>query len=339
MATNNDENKISEISEINENLEKNDKLSISEKNEYMYTTILSAKYKVQELKIIAKSYNLKISGTKSELINRIYFYLKSSIYILKIQRVFRGWLQRKCNNLHGPAYKCRNICNNDTDFLSGDEIKNIDNNQFFSYTDSDNFTYGFDIVSLFNLIINSKNHEVKNPYNRNTIDFQVIYSFNRLIKISNALKKNIILEMETIVVSQEKSIELKVIELFQQINLLGNYSEYTWFLSLTKPLLVKFIRELSDIWFYRAQITIETKKAICPMHDPFNFFNFNYILHENNLDKIRLYILHLLSKLVNSGINRDNKALGACYILGALTLVNSDAAESLPWLYQSFSYF
>ena len=77
MATNNDENKISEISEKNENLEKNDKLSISEKNEYMYTTILSSKYKVQELKIIAKSYNLKISGTKSELINRIYFYLKS----------------------------------------------------------------------------------------------------------------------------------------------------------------------------------------------------------------------------------------------------------------------
>ena len=300
---------------------------------------MSSKYKVPELKIIAKSYNLKISGTKSELINRIYFYLKSSIYILNIQKVFRGWLQRKCNKLHGPAYKCRNMCNNDTDFLSGDEIKNIDNNQFFSYTDSDNFTYGFDIVSLFNLIINSKNHEVKNPYNRNNIDFQVIYSFNRLIKISNALKKNIILEMETIVVSQEKSIELKVIDLFQQINLLGNYSEYTWFLSLTKPLLVKFIRELSDIWFYRAQITIETKKAICPLHDPFNFFNFNYILHENNLDKIRLYILHLLSKLVNSGINRDNKALGACYILGALTLVNADAAESLPWLYQSFSYF
>lgn len=336
MATNN------ENPEINENPQKpqkNDKLSISEKNEYMYTTIMSSKYKVPELKIIAKSYNLKISGTKSELINRIYFYLKSSIYILKIQKVFRGWLQRKCNKLHGPAYKCRNMCNNDTDFLSGDEIKNIDNNQFFSYTDSDNFTYGFDIVSLFNLIINSKNHEVKNPYNRNNIDFQVIYSFNRLIKISNALKKNIILEMETIVVSQEKSIELKVIDLFQQINLLGNYSEYTWFLSLTKPLLVKFIRELSDIWFYRAQITIETKKAICPLHDPFNFFNFNYILHENNLDKIRLYILHLLSKLVNSGINRDNKALGACYILGALTLVNADAAESLPWLYQSFSYF
>ena len=40
-----------------------------------------------------------------------------------------------------------------------------------------------------------------------------------------------------------------------------------------------------------------------------------------------------------AGINQDNKALGACYVLGALTIVNENAATALPWLYQSFSYF
>ena len=42
--------------------------------------------------------------------------------------------------------------------------------------------------------------------------------------------------------------------------------------------------------------------------------------------------------MVNNGINNDSKALGCYYILCALTLVNSDAAESLPWLYESVNY-
>ena len=62
-------------------------------------------------------------------------------------------------------------------------------------------------------------------------------------------------------------------------------------------------------------------------------------MQETNLDKLRLYILQLLDKLINSGVNTDNKALGACYVLGALTIVNENAATALPWLYQSFAYF
>ena len=308
--------------------------------EYEQTLI---KCKVPELKNIAKSYKLKISGTKQEVVTRITTFLKSSIAILKIQKVFRGWLQRNCNILHGPAYKCREICTNETDFLSGDELKLITNNQFFSYTDIDNFTYGFDIISLYNLILKSKDgmmgQGVKNPYNRNIIGSSIINNFNKLLRISKALKKSIIVHMETVEVSQEKTIELRIIELFQQINALGNYSEFSWFLSLNRLQLIKFTRELGDIWYYRAQITNETKHLICPSGDPFNFVNFNYLVNEPSIDRIRNIILRLLEKMINSGINRDNKALGTFYILGALTLVNTDAAASLPWLYQSFAYF
>jgi len=41
---------------------------------------------------------------------------------------------------------------------------------------------------------------------------------------------------------------------------------------------------------------------------------------------------------INTGIDNDSKSLGAYYILGALTLVNTNAAISLPWLYQSVNY-
>ena len=50
-------------------------------------------------------------------------------------------------------------------------------------------------------------------------------------------------------------------------------------------------------------------------------------------------ILEILETLVNSGVDRDSKSLGAYYVLGALTLVNESAATSLPWLFQSVSYF
>ena len=43
----------------------------------------------------------------------------------------------------------------------------------------------------------------------------------------------------------------------------------------------------------------------------------------------------IIEKLVRSGINHDSKCLGANYVLCALTLVSSDAATAIPWLFQS----
>ena len=39
-----------------------------------------------------------------------------------------------------------------------------------------------------------------------------------------------------------------------------------------------------------------------------------------------------------SGADHDSKHVGATYILGALTLVSGAAANSMPWLFQSFMY-
>ena len=64
-----------------------------------------------------------------------------------------------------------------------------------------------------------------------------------------------------------------------------------------------------------------------------------YINTEQNLWNVRKVLLDIMEKLVNSGIDRDSKSLGAYYVLGALTLVNTEAATSLPWLFQSVNYF
>ena len=46
-----------------------------------------------------------------------------------------------------------------------------------------------------------------------------------------------------------------------------------------------------------------------------------------------------MENLVNSGSEQSSKALGAFYVLSALTLVNYNAATALPWLYQSVAHF
>ena len=96
-------------------------------------------------------------------------------------------------------------------------------------------------------------------------------------------------------------------------------------------------RELLDIWAYRAPLTLQTKCAICPPHgNPFPSAQIMHSLFANtNIDEIRKIILTTLEKFVNSGVDRDSQCLGAYYVLGALTLVNVEAATSLPWLYQA----
>ena len=135
-------------------------------------------------------------------------------------------------------------------------------------------------------------------------------------------------------------VELRALSLFQNIDALGNYSNSQWLLSLNRNQLIKFLRELADIWNYRAQITPETKRSIYPPSgDPFRNLNMHYIHNEQNMTNVKKVVLEVLEKIVNSGVDRDSKALGACYVLGSLTLVSEEAATSIPWLFQSFGYF
>lgn len=303
--------------------------------------IINKNYNVQQLKSFAKHYKLKISGNKTQLINRLHIFLKLSSSVVNIQKMFRGKLQRNYNQCHGPAFMNRSLCTNTTDFLTIDEMVSLPYAQFFSYKDVDDFVYGFDIISLYNLIIKS-GKRVQNPYNRNEIPKEVMQTIRKLIRLSRILKIAIDIDIQDINndISNQKSIELKILDIFQTIDSLGNYSDPAWFLSLNRQQIIKFVRELHDIWDYRAQLSPETKRKICPPNgDPFRNINVNHILNESNIDNVRKFIYPLLEKFVNSGVDKDSKSLGAYYVLGALTLVNENAATSLPWLFQSVSYF
>ena len=303
-----------------------------------YAEVLKINHPLAEIKKFATQNNLKISGSKRELLCRIFAHFHLSIACLKIQQLTRGHIVRTYMAAHGPAYKDRTLCTNDTDFMTMEPLTDLKFHYFISYKDEDGFIYGYDMVSLYNLIENNLDSST-NPYNRKSFPKSLIADFYLLLRTARCLKIVLDLNIEADIISPSKSVELRALDLFQNIDSLGNYSDPQWFLSLTRNQLSKFMRELHDIFSYRAQLLPEIKRNICPPHgEPFYNMNLHYIQHSQDMTDIRNFVLSIMEKFVNHGINADSKSLGAYYVLAALTLVNETAAASLPWLYQSVVY-
>ena len=337
-ATNNTSDKQAKISKQTNKNDKNDNYIVKPSE---YNLILANNYNISQLKYLNKHYKLRISGTKPQLISRIYSFLFLSFNATKLQKVFKNHLQKKYIDCHGPAIKNRRLCTNSSDFFTMDELSELSFEQFFSFKDIDGFIYGFDLMSFYNLL-NKTDGQIKNPYNRLPITNTVISDFNTLIRISKILKIQINVNIQDISaeLSNAKNIELKTVALFQNIDALGNYSHPKWFMDLNRTQLIKMFREIIDIWSYRANLTNEIKRNICPpVGNPFpRIVNFHILQTTEDLDDVREYILNILEKIVLLGVDKDSKCLGAYYVLGALTLVSVDAANALPWLYQALIY-
>lgn len=306
-----------------------------------YNTFMTSNYKLPQLRKMCKFYKLKTSGNKKELYFLLYNYLRLSFYANKIQKTFRGYLQRLYNKVHGPAFKNRNICTNLNDFFTLEKISDIPQYQFFSFKDSDGFIYGFDILSIYNLITQNKSSKsIKNPFNRAIISTTITNNVYKCINLTKLLGYpitiNIANDQENI--SSKKRSELRIITLFQKINEMGNYADSRWFTDLSYQQLLRFVRELYDIWHYRAELSQQIKVEICPpTGNPFHSIT---VLHLQELSFFFLQktIISIMESMVNTNSTSSNKHLGSLYILSGLCLVNSNAADALPWLYQSVAH-
>jgi len=299
-----------------------------------YKKIISLKYNNFQLKTTLKHYKQGVSGNKKVLIYRLYNFLKLSYYCIIIQKNFRRHLINKYIELGGPALKDYSLCTNNTDFLSLEELKLTTKDNFFSFRDEDNFIYGFDFSSIYNLIL--KFSHPLNPYNRKPLPRNVINKIKERKVIGRILKREIKTNIENVELKDKFC--LKVLDVFQKIDALGNYTNMDWFLNLNKFRLIKFTKELLDIWQYRAQLTYDVKRKICPPHgDPFRGIKINILICKE-LKYIQKKVLGIIESLIDNGIDNSSKSLGSFYVLGAFTLVSSGAAEALPWLYQSMRH-
>ena len=310
-----------------------DDFTVPEYHEYGWLSTFN--YNLKQLKEICRKYKVPASGCKDILLSRLFCYLFLSTKAITIQKHVRGLILRRLNRLKGDGYLKRSCCVNETDFYTLDDLREISSSQFFSFTDTDKKVYGFDIISLYNLILKDGNN-TKNPYNRQPIPKDTIHNIRNVVRISRILKVNIDIKIRNENVhTPAQRVQMRIIALFQNIDSLGNYSQSQWFSTLNRSLLIRYLRELSDIWMYRAQLTHEVKIQICPPNgDPFRNANLNNV-HGMAFADLQRFCLTTMENLVNSGSSNQWKSLGAYYVLAALTLVNQNAATTLPWLYES----
>lgn len=313
-------------------------LSINE-----YELVYTENYKICQLKDICEHYKLKKTGNKDVLKSRIYLFLKHSLFVIKIQKLVRGYLLRKYLSGAGPALKDRSLCVNDTDFATLDPIREIPYNQFYSFKSRDGNVYGCDIISLYNLLFTTHKFSLTdkvplNPYTRDELPIHLALEFKHYIRLAKAIKIDFSTQNEEIVIDPVKKMEMRIIDVFQYINELGNYADSKWFSNLSKFMLVLFIREIFDIWTYRAQLSPIVMAEIVPPHgNPFGGLSLHLAQNQSE-ESLRNSALRIIECLVKSANSIENRAMGAYYVLAALTLVSEEARISLPWLFQSVAH-
>ena len=131
---------------------------------------------------------------------------------------------------------------------------------------------------------------------------------------------------------RQKDENQRIIELFIEIDLLGNYTQCEWFSELIEDNVVRFMQKLYEIWNYRSNMSYIVKMQLCPFFNPFLF---NVVRNEEFDENIRQNCITILENIIFSGGDTEYRKIGAMHILTALTLVSGPARRSLPWLFES----
>ena len=292
------------------------------------------KYPCHTLKNTIKHYGLKSKGNKKALEKELEVfyqglvnYLPNEDKIKFLQQKIRDYQHQKNIKLRGPALYERTLCNNTEDFYTFESILDLPCDRFFSYRDTDNFIYGFEIKSFFKLLETN----AINPYNRKEIPMIAISNFKTLLEQEKT--KKIVEEKDYENLTEQQKFNDKVLTIFQQIEKLTSSVNIEWFLELDIDRLKKFYRTLEDIWNYRAELNQTQKYNIVQDQQMFpvtvhNFFKIR------SITKIRNIILDEIHKLIFTAELDSDKTLACYYVLTALCEVNYHTRIAFPWLYQ-----
>ena len=248
-------------------------------------------------------------------------------YIIYLQKKIKKKIDKDIDILRGPGFTNRKVCNNDTDFYSYDSIDDINDKYFYSYKDSNDFIWFFDIRSLKKLI------ELKqpNPYTMNPIPDNIIEQVKKLIKKIKLNDGDELINKKEIKRSRKQMIKQNTIDLFSDIDNSGNFCQPEWFLQLNVHYLRKLYRNLEDIWNYRLQITEEVKSRICPPNGMIFTTRVSDVMRYNSKEVLQELIINDVMKFRGATTDEDKK-LGYMYFLIGLGSVSRECWETHQWL-------
>lgn len=293
------------------------------KNMLINNDELSLNSLIYTINILHANELIKISNNPIELKTKLYnyyilidYYKKYITQIIKIQSLIRRFLILSKKKII-----------NDNDFYTLEPISSIPSHYFFKYSEN-GFTYGCDIRSLFEYVKISKT----NPYTRNNLSKDTLNSLNTRALLLMQNNKSISIKKDKL--TSKQKFKNHVLEIFQKINMLDNYTDPEWFEILTLNELKTFFFKLEDMWNYRTELTQEQKNKIVKS-DIFKY-DFDLIKKTQNIKLLRKILLTIIDKLISEGINISEKKYGAMIVLSTLVEVSFPAYNALPQYVQSF---
>jgi hypothetical protein len=174
---------------------------------------------------------------------------------------------------------------------------------------------------------------IHNNINNNRVVRESIQRQNNTTIISNEIVNDRTVKLNTM---RAKPLQTRIQELFMDIDQLGNYTNYQWFVNLERRDYIRLYRTLYDIWTYRGHLSREMKFKICILEDPFHEINRERVhFHESSIEVIREICLKIFENMVYCGIDDDHRKIGTLHALSALTMVSINARNAMPWLYES----
>jgi hypothetical protein len=286
--------------------------------------------------------------------------------VIKLQRYIKKSLLLLKKNTHGPALSNRQLCVNDSDFFTLDELKDIPNDDFFSFSDEKKFIYGFNIDSIIQLILKSDENyfeqfsrKIKNRHTTNTTPkicyyqfIKILYNHYSKIKIINPYTRFIIdnkIKLKAIRLYARKEYDINRIEdivevvdiktlvknkcltIFQKIDMFGYQTDINWLYDQSQTVLKIFYKKLALLWNFEFGLNNEARYKIAHSHNI--FVNLHDIMISKQ-DKYTLLdkILEPVNAMVSNGQTDADKQSGCIIVLYALAFINNRCVMANPWL-------
>ena len=252
------------------------------------------------------------------IIEKERFYITNERFIISIQTIFRKWL----------VYR-RTLCVNDNDILTFNSKYEIPEEYFYIFYDSvTNKKYAYDIRTL-DQIINSDYQTC--PYTFRSFTDEDKDKIN-LYK-NKLIKHGIDISIPKKILTFEEETDMKIKDVFHQINMLDNYTNHVWFKDLNIYQLIELYVRMEDIWNYRSNMSSVAKKRIVTNGIIFNIPH-QIIKVQKSKIKLQNVLLNEFLRMISEGVDREERKLGAILILTGLVEVSGNAANALPHLIQ-----
>lgn len=253
----------------------------------------------------------------------------------KIQNMWRRMSPLLRYRLQGPAANAPDLATNETELYTLDQTAQIPLVYRMSFADKRKTIWLFDLRTLVHSM--GTGFPSQNPYTRDDLTEQTKLRIHTRISWLRARKYHI-LHMNTDVLTPVQLWNQAVLDIFLKIEALGYYVSCDWYHALNTLEHLIFYRKLYELWNWRLNLTRAQKEVIVPGHmsGPTRIFRFD---PGDVIDKGRAWWekqnLNLISAFISRAQDKENKKLGAMYVLMALVQVSPTAARALPWIVEN----